>query len=343
MINQSPNLKAFLHLIRTGEGTLGDKGYRTLYGGKLFDSFADHPRIKVTAGKWTSTAAGAYQFLSKTWGGLVKQYPTILTSFSPECQDEAAVMLIKGRGAYADVLAGRFRTAILKCNKEWASLPLSPYGQPTLTMDKALEIIAEAGGQFEASAPIATPKEKPVNPFIIPVALELAKQLPAFGKIFANKDVSERNIEAVTKAVDVVVTSVGAVNEQEALQKVKTDPELKEAANDAVKINTADLLDVYERVNGIEQGNIKAARDFNEQEPNMINLRWLKAKFWHILATVVVVFALAVMGYIIVTSKDVAERTMVLQVLLLGGFAVVMSFVFGSSTGSKFKDITRDK
>jgi hypothetical protein len=57
----------------------------------------------------------------------------------------------------------------------------------------------------------------------------------------------------------------------------------------------------------------------------------------------VVSASLAVMGYIIGTSTDTGERVMVLQVLLLGGFGVVLSFVFGSSTGSKFKDITRDK
>ena len=43
------NLSAFLTLIRTGEGTLGIDGYRTLYGGDLFDAFYDHPRTKVKA------------------------------------------------------------------------------------------------------------------------------------------------------------------------------------------------------------------------------------------------------------------------------------------------------
>ena len=334
------NLSAFLTLIRKGEGTLGVNGYRTLYGGGLFGSFDDHPRTIVKAGAYSSSAAGAYQILQKTWDGLVKANPWALPDFSPESQDKAAVFLIKGRGAYDDVIDGRFKTAIKKCNREWASLPGSPYGQPTLTMAKALKVIADAGG---ISTETETPKEKPVNPLIIPVAIELAKQLPAFGKIFQNKDVSERNIEAVTKAVDVVVNSVGAVNGQQALESIKADPVVLAVANDAVKASTADLLDAYERFNAIDQANIKAAREFNTQEPNMINLRWLKAKFWHILATIVVVSALAAMGYIIVTSKDVAERTMVLQVLLLGGFAAVMSFVFGSSTGSKFKDITRDK
>ena len=340
MINQSPNLKAFLHLIRTGEGTLGDDGYRTLYGGKLFDSFADHPRIKVKAGKWTSSAAGAYQFLSKTWDGLVAKYPSILTSFSPECQDEAAVMLIKGRGAYADVIAGRFKTAIIKCNKEWASLPLSPYGQPTLTMEKALKIITEAGGQFEVTEVKPQEKDMSLAGTIITSALpKLLGVLPELAATMKNPDVAARNVELVSKVGAIMVGSTGAANEQEAVERVLADPQTAAEVNTALRDNRADLIDIVERVNAMEQGNIKAARDFNTEEPLMINTRKVKMKFWHILALLVVFAALVAIGYVLRTSVDAGERTLVLQTLLLTGFAGVMLFVFGSSEGSKVKDV----
>lgn len=143
---QNPNLRAFLMVIRTGEGTANANGYRTLFGGRLFDGFADHPRITVTASGYTSTAAGAYQFLARTWDGLG------LPDFSPASQDIGAVMLIKRRGALADVLAGRFETAVRKCNKEWASLPGSPYGQPTVSLERASATFARWGGQTEAFA-----------------------------------------------------------------------------------------------------------------------------------------------------------------------------------------------
>jgi hypothetical protein len=72
-----------------------------MFGGGLFDSFADHPRQAITrslGGKpITSTASGAYQFLSRTWDGLVKQYG--FTDFSPKNQDLGAVALVAGRGA----------------------------------------------------------------------------------------------------------------------------------------------------------------------------------------------------------------------------------------------------
>lgn len=139
------NLQAFLSLIRTGEGTADNGGYSRLFGGGAFSGYADHPRQSVTRWGLTSTAAGAYQILSRTWDDL-KNSGYSLPDFSPENQDKAAIALIKRRGALADVLAGRFHQAITRCNKEWASLPGSPYGQKTLSMARALQLLAQAGG-----------------------------------------------------------------------------------------------------------------------------------------------------------------------------------------------------
>lgn len=144
-----PQVRAFLALIRTGEGTSGANGYRMHFGGELFASFADHPRRVVTRSGLSSTAAGAYQFLSRTWDEMAAKYR--LADFSPANQDVAAVGLIKRRGALADVLAGRFRAAIEKCNKEWASLPGSPYGQPTLTYARAQSVLLASGAEILGS------------------------------------------------------------------------------------------------------------------------------------------------------------------------------------------------
>lgn len=142
------NLFAFLTVIRFAEGTMGANGYRMLFGRGLFRSFADHPRKMITrrAGSKTisSTAAGAYQILAKTWDTC--QAALHLPDFSPTSQDRAAVFLIKQRGAYRDILAGRFKTAIRKCNSEWASLPGSPYGQPVVNLDHLLAVYKSAGG-----------------------------------------------------------------------------------------------------------------------------------------------------------------------------------------------------
>lgn len=140
----NPNVRALLAVIRRGEGTADADGYRRLFGGKLFTGWADHPRVKVTAGRYTSTAAGAYQMLASTWDETRRLMR--LADFSPRSQDLAAVGRLAARGALEDAKAGRFETALRKIAKEWASLPGSPYGQPTISMDTARSVYAQAGG-----------------------------------------------------------------------------------------------------------------------------------------------------------------------------------------------------
>lgn len=138
------NVQAFLRMIRVGEGTSGPSGYTTLFGGGQFSDMSRHPNVKVTRNGYTSTAAGAYQILYSTW--LEAQAALGLPDFSPASQDIAACWLIKRRGALADVENGAVATAIGKCNKEWASLAGSPYGQPTLTLAQDETNFASFGG-----------------------------------------------------------------------------------------------------------------------------------------------------------------------------------------------------
>lgn len=140
----NPNMQAFLQVIRTGEGTADAAGYRRIFGGQMFNGFADHPRVKVTKSGYTSTAAGAYQALSSTWDETRRVMG--LTDFSPASQDLFAVGRIAARGALDDVIAGRFEKAVRKCANEWASLPFSPYGQPTITYARAQGVYQDAGG-----------------------------------------------------------------------------------------------------------------------------------------------------------------------------------------------------
>lgn len=141
-----PTVLAFLDMIAYSELGYGlleksDDGYNVLVGStamhpKLFMTYDDHPQIFVDLGNLTSSAAGRYQFLAKTWDTLCHQHG--FDNFQPETQDKGAIALIAGRGALDLVLRGQIAAAITKCNHEWASFPGSPYGQPVHTMDDML-------------------------------------------------------------------------------------------------------------------------------------------------------------------------------------------------------------
>lgn len=114
------NLVATLALLREGESS---DNYTALVGGGNFESFADHPAVLGTfagislADGRRSFAAGAYQITKTTW--LDIKGKSRWGNFSPASQDAAAIFLIKRRGAYADVLAGRIGEASAKLANEW--------------------------------------------------------------------------------------------------------------------------------------------------------------------------------------------------------------------------------
>lgn len=134
--NLPKNIEKFLMLITFTEGTDRDKTpYNELFGYTNFFGYDKHPNIKIKASNYSSTAAGRYQILKKT-ADMLK-----MKDFTPESQDLAAIKLIKQAKAYDDVVDGSWEKAIEKTNKVWASLPGSPYGQPTRKISDAIKFL----------------------------------------------------------------------------------------------------------------------------------------------------------------------------------------------------------
>jgi len=258
----SDRVQAFLWALRYGEGTQAKDGYQIMFGGERFTDFSDHPRKvvrKLMKGKWySSSASGAWQFIVTTWDRLVEQYG--FTDFSPKTQTLAAIALIKGRGALDDVLAGRVEAAVKKCNREWASLPGSPYGQPVVTMEEFLREYQEGLDTFSGvhwedaletvpepsrpapdpatptPAPVPTSKGNFMSPFIQAILPALVDLVPKLGKLFSSgSEVSERNLRAVEVIVDTAKEAVGARNEQELADMIKSDPEAASMVKKAIE------------------------------------------------------------------------------------------------------------
>lgn len=331
---ENPNVRAFLVMLRHGEGTSGENGYRTMFTGKLFDSYADHPRQAITAklGKQTltSTAAGAYQFLSRTWDGLVKQYG--FKDFSPLSQDLGAVALVKQRKALEDVIAGRFEVAVKKCNTIWASLPGSPYGQPTVTLDAIRPIYEDAGGRYEAvvevtpATPPEPPPEKPMTPFIAAVLPSLFDAVPKLAKLFSNgSESATRNEKAVEIAIDVAKAAAGVQNEQ-ALAEALKDPEIATRVNQAVESN---WFEISVNVEGV-----KEAREYNAKASEVPF--YLQPAFMVTLMLMPLVYGVT---YFVMTDASITNemKSMVIASIISGVLGAVTGFWLGTSFSSSRK------
>lgn len=337
------NVKAFLWMLRYGEGTATEDGYRVVFGGAHLagldgvpgtaDDFADHPRKVVTRtmkGKvYKSSAAGAYQAMPPTWDEEVARWG--FTNFEPKTQDMFAVARLIYRKALQDVIDGRFERAVMKCNKEWASLPGSPYGQPVVTMEQARKHYEEHGGTY---APGATDqpteaKEPPMAPFIAAALPSLISAIPELAKMFSSgSEVSERNIKAAEVVVGIAKDAIGAKNEQELVESMQSDPQAVSAVRQAVRENWFQLDEIG--------GGVVAAREENRKVQGdrsfLFNPAvWIAAAFLPLIYFVVI-RVLAWDGY----SDEI--RIMVVTAIVSGLLGSLTGYFFGTSASSRAKD-----
>lgn len=361
---QDANVRAFLRMLRHGEGTAGEDGYRVMFGGGHLvgldgqpgtaDDFADHPRRAITrklgGTPITSTAAGAYQFLAKTWDGLVKQYG--FADFSPMNQDLGAVALIKGRKALDDVIAGRFEDAVRKCNREWASLPGSPYGQPVVTMARARQEYEAHGGGYAPAEPEAAPvapadfinlaalaadtitpqpKEQTMAPFVAAVLPSLIDLVPKLGRLFSSgSETSERNIKAAEIVVAAAKEAIGARNEQELMETIKADPEAAAAVRGAIESQWFKLEEVG--------GGIVAAREANAVylQPGAQGF-WFNPAFWISILLLLPLYGLIADVLFVHPDNYSSELRVQFVTALLGVIALIGAYWLGTSFSSQRK------
>lgn len=107
-----------------------------------------HPFILVRVNpSLQSSAYGRYQITSGTAASRG------FGDFSPMGQEAAATQLMQIRHMLDPLLRGDPMQAILNGNREWASLPESPYGQPTMTRATAMSVYQHSYGACIAGFP----------------------------------------------------------------------------------------------------------------------------------------------------------------------------------------------
>lgn len=75
----------------------------------------------------------------------------------------------------------------------------------------------------------------PIAPIISAVLPTIVQQIPKLGKLFGSgSQVAERNLQAAQVVVEAVTAATGAINAQEAAEKISSDPVARQAAQEAV-------------------------------------------------------------------------------------------------------------
>jgi muramidase (phage lysozyme) len=163
-LRSNPNVQRALASIRAAEGTARyTDPYSVGFGGRQIQSLDAHPGTLSafsdnSGNRKKTSAAGAYQFLNRSWGDMSRNLG--LKDFGPENQDIAAIGLLDRSGALDNVLAGDVNGFVADANGTWASLPGSPYNQPT----KSRSFINRAWNSYtpEVDIPNApTPTSRP--------------------------------------------------------------------------------------------------------------------------------------------------------------------------------------
>ena len=118
-------------VISFAEGTSGEKGYTTMFGGRQFTDMSRHPNSPMATSWGTqSEAAGKYQFMKPTWDSASRAVG--VTDFSPESQEKVGRYLAEQRGLNINTQItniDEFRAQVDKIAPEWAGLPYSGKGR----------------------------------------------------------------------------------------------------------------------------------------------------------------------------------------------------------------------
>lgn len=363
-----PNVVAFLAAIELGEIPAKYRGtpdaYRVLYGGTLIDDLGRHPNVKVTAGGYTSTAAGRFMALYGTWSDFCKflgETPETVP-FDAERQDLFGVWCLQRRHALQDIVAGKIEAAISKCNKEWSSMPGSPYGQPTVTLDQFLAAYTGAGGTIDngellqPAAPIEDRPQPPAQPepqkewtmpipaIVLGLIQAAASVLPVIAQIKGDKSQSAatQNVAIAGKVLDVVATTVGAVNQQQAVEIVQQDPAARQKADEALRAQFFDLLKFAQEQEAISwdrtEKSVSEARSFAERMTSGEGWRAIGyGALLGLLALLIIGGGGVIFAYVLFAPKDLFDGSVRAGIIEIVKAIVILvvGFFFGSSSSSR--------
>ena len=150
----------------------------------------------------------------------------------------------------------------------------------------------------------------------------IADLIPAVAKAFDRKAETPAKIEAATKIIDTIVTATGTANVQQAVEKMQSDPAVRDIAAKAV-VTEPQIMGLLE----IGTGGIQEARRV-ASDPSAPPF-WKQGAF---VVAVILVPLIYMTVYRVLWSADYSEqlRTVVVTAILSGLLGALTGYFFGS-------------
>lgn len=173
----------------------------------------------------------------------------------------------------------------------------------------------------------------PIPAVVGAVLPSIISAIPDLIKIFGGKGqpVAERNLQAAEKVVDVVIKATGAVNAQDAAERLAKDPAARDAAQAAVREQWFSLIAEAGGggIDGARRANLASAEVPLRRQP----------AFWISMALLPLVYLLV--GDMLWGDGWTAEQRTQMATAILGVVAMIGAFFLGSSWSSQRKDQQR--
>lgn len=185
--------------------------------------------------------------------------------------------------------------------------------------------------------PAPAPQPEPTMPAFAPIIAALLpsiiEAIPKLGKVFGSGSaVSERNIRAAELVVDAVTKATGAVNAQEAVEKMAADPGAVRQATSAID---ALWYDLTEAGGGGIDGARKASAVY--LQPGAAGF-WLNPSFWISLILIAMPMMLLVDVLFVHPESYVGE----LRTQIVTGVLMVIGMVGGYWIGTSISSAKKD-
>jgi len=203
--------------------------------------------------------------------------------------------------------------------------PAAPPSEPAHTPDPL--------AAFTAADTITPQPQEPAMPapFLLAALPAIIDLVPKLGSIFASgSETSQRNVKAAEIVVGAAKAAIGAVNEQDLVERLQADPDAAQAVRQAVEAKWYEITEVG--------GGIQAARavDAKYLQPDAKGF-WHSPAFWISIMLLAMPFMLLVdLFFVHPDAYDANLRTQIITAVLVV-VGMVGAYWLGTSASSQRK------